>query len=620
MTRWILGVVAAIGLAGMVGPGWAAAQSQAEKTVAFIKDAQSRMEKAYEYANRTRWVQQTYITEDTEFLATEGKKRVAQVLLEVAEEARGYSTEGLMPDQKRQLEFIQKARFLSEGFGLPSPVDPDEAAELSQLSSELDTMYGTGKYCKESGECLSDYDIAAIMGSSRDPDELLEAWTGWRKVAIPMRDKYARLVTLANKGARNLGFDDLGVMWRSTYDMPEDEFPAFVDGLWEDVAPLYKSLQCHVRAKLEDHYGADFMPDNGMIPAHILGDIWGQLWPNIYDLVATDDTSGTIDIGPALKEKIPDARALTKTSESLFTSLGMRPLPESFWEKSLFDKPRDREVQCYGSAWDVTAKDVRVLMCTNVSPNHLWAMHHELGHVYYFIAYEDKPFLYRSGANPSFHEALGDFIALSLSPKYLKRLELIDQVPPAEADVNILLRQALHKVAVLPFTVMMDRWRWSVFDGTVKPDEYSKAWWALRETYQGVTAPVERTAEDFDPGAKYHIVRSWPYTRYFLAQLLQFQLFEKACEMAGHKGPLHRCSIYGNKKVGEKLSAMLALGSSVPWPDALEAFTGTREMSAQPLLDYFAPLKAWLDDENKGRACGWTVPEKSAKIRASMAY
>jgi peptidyl-dipeptidase A len=489
---------------------------------------------------------------------------------------------------------------------MPAPDDPAGASELTTIASNLEAAYGTGKYCPEDGECKDLGELENLMASSRDPDALLDAWLGWRTIAPPMRDGYARFVDLMNQGARALGFADTGALWRSGYDMPPEEFAAELDRLWGQVRPLYEQLHCYVRAELAELYGPDVVPPDGLIPAHVVGNMWAQSWLNIYPEVAPADAGAAYDLTEILREEGFDPLRMTRTGEAFFTSLGFPPLPETFWERSLFTKPRDREVVCHPSAWDVDEKeDLRLKMCIEIDQEDFATIHHELGHNFYQRAYNHQPFLYRNSANDGFHEAIGDAIALSVTPSYLVEIGLLDEEPDASADVGLLLKMALDKVAFVPFGLLIDQWRWKVFSGEVPPERYNAAWWELRETYQGIGPPVERTEEDFDPGAKYHVPGNTPYTRYFLAHILQFQFHRALCEAAGWEGPLHRCSIYADPAAGGRLRAMLAMGSSRPWPDALAVVTGQRQMDATAILDYFAPLQEWLEEQNAGRTCGW---------------
>jgi peptidyl-dipeptidase A len=398
-------------------------------------------------------------------------------------------------------------------------------------------------------------------------------------------------------------------MWRSGYDMPADDFAKLTDKLWLEVKPLYDELHTYVRTQLNKKYGDAVQGKTGAIRADLLGNMWAQEWGDIYDIVAPAG-SGDIgyDIGELLKAKKVDEIGMVKIGEGFFSSLGFAPLPESFYARSQFLKPADREVVCHASAWNIdNVDDLRIKMCIKINSNDFVTVHHELGHNYYQRAYNKQSYLHLNGANDGFHEAIGDAIALSITPEYLVQIGLLDasKVPSADKDNGLLLRQAMDKVAFLPFSVIVDKWRWGVFAGDIKPADYNTAWTKLRTQYQGIVPPVTRDVSAFDAGAKYHVPGNTPYTRYFLARILQFQFYKAACDAAGWKGPLHRCSFYGNKEVGKRLNAMLEMGASKPWPDALEAFTGSREMSGKAMLEYFAPLMKWLKTQNKGAKKGW---------------
>ncbi|MBO9712891.1 M2 family metallopeptidase [Sphingomonas sp.] len=555
-------------------------------------------------ANRVAWINATYITDDTDALAAEYGARGTEMAVRYALEAAKYQAiKDLSPDTRRKLDMLRSA------ITLPAPTRDGAAAALSEISTRLSSAYGKGKGTLN-GKPISGSDIEAAMGTSRNPEELKEMWTSWHdNVGAPMRNDFARMTGIANEGARELGFSDVGTMWRSSYDMPPEEFAKLTDKLWEEVKPLYESLHTYVRRKLAEKYGAAVQDRSGPIRADLLGNMWAQEWGNIYDIVAPAGAGDLgYDTGDLLKAKGYDWKKMVETGEGFYSSLGFEKLPESFWQRSQFLKPADREVICHASAWDLDDKnDVRIKMCIKVNSDDFVTIHHELGHNYYQRAYQAQTLLYRNGANDGFHEAIGDFIALSITPDYLVQIGLLDpsKVPSEDKDVGLLLRQAMDKVAFLPFGLLIDKWRWGVFSGQIKPEHYEAAWNALRLQYQGIVPPEPRDETRFDPGAKYHVASSVPYTRYFLARLLQFQFFKAACDQAGWKGPLHRCSFYGNKEVGARLNKMLEMGASKPWPDALEAFTGSREISGKALMEYFAPLKAWLDEQNKGEAQGW---------------
>ncbi|HXY42515.1 MAG TPA: M2 family metallopeptidase, partial [Vicinamibacteria bacterium] len=448
--------------------------------------------------------------------------------------------------------------------------------------------------------------IEKRMAESRDPAGLRDVWVGWHRIAPPMRPRYARFVELANQGARDLGFSDLGAMWRSNYDMPPEAFARETERLWQQVQPLYLALHAYVRSRLAEKYGPSLVPPDGPIPAHLLGNLWAQTWGDVYPLVAPEHSDPGYDLTALLQAKKVDAREMVRYAERFFTSLGFEPLPKTFWERSLFVKPADREVVCHASAWDVdNDQDLRIKACLEATAEDFVTVHHELGHNFYQRAYRQQPFLFRNGANDGFHEAIGDTIALSVTPAYLQRAGLLDHAPRADADVALLLRQALDKVAFLPFGLLIDEWRWKVFSGAVTPADYNAAWWELKERRQGVAPPVPRSEADFDPGAKYHVPANVPYARYFLADILQFQFHRALCRTAGQAGPLHTCSIYGNRAAGERLAKMLEMGQSRPWPEALFAVTGERQMDAGALVEYFAPLQRWLDEQNRGKKVGY---------------
>ena len=567
----------------------------------FLADATQRLFDLSIEAGRAQWVQSTFITYDTEILAAKRNEAVLNVGVDLAKQASRFDGVQLDPDTRRQIELLKR------GLVLPAPSDPAKTAELTRLAATLEGKYGSGKYCPPGGgECKTLPDLEDVMTSSRDPKALLEAWTGWHSISPPMRNDYARLVEIANQGARELGYKDTGALWRSKYDMPPDDFAKELDRLWTQVKPLYDSLHCYVRAQLNKKYGNDVVPLDQPIPAHLLGNMWAQTWDNVYDLVAPPNSDPGFDLTERLQSKKVDPKGMVRYGEGFFKSLGFAPLPDTFWERSLFTQPKDRDVVCHASAWSIDYKDdLRIKMCIKINDEDFRTIHHELGHNFYQRAYNQQPFLYQDSANDGFHEAVGDTIALSVTPDYLKQVGLIDQVPDPSKDLGLLMKKALDKVAFLPFGLIIDQWRWKVFSGEVKPSDYNKGWWDLRVKYEGIRPPVARSEKDFDPGAKYHVPGNTPYMRYFLADILQFQLHRGLCQAAGYKGPLHRCSIYNNKQAGARLAKMLEMGQSRPWPEALKVVTGQDKMDATAIIDYFAPLKTWLDQQNQGQKCGW---------------
>ena len=583
-----------------------------------VQDAQSFMQKAeaellslYNEGQRAQWIEETYITPDTETQAARAQDRIIARTTELVKQAKQFEALDLPPDLRRKLLLLRLS------LGLPAPDDPALRQKATEVAASLDGSYGAGKYCPgpDQTKCMGIDEIDVAMAKSRDPKELAELWQGWHKVGAPMRERYTQLVQLSNQGAKQIGFDDTGVLWRSGYDMPAGDFSADLERFWTQVAPLYHELHTYVRRKLIEKYGNAAERSDGMIPAHLLGNMWAQEWGNIYDVVAPSTAFQSPDVGEILQSRKTDARGVVTYGEHFFESLGFDPLPDTFWQRSMLTKPHDRDVVCHASAWDVDSEtDVRLKLCIHGTTDDFTTVHHELGHNYYQLAYRHQPVLFRGGANDGFHEAIGDSIALSITPQYLKQVGLSDRIPPTSADIPLLLRTALDKVAFLPFGLLIDKWRWQVFSGEVKPADYNKAWWALREKYQGVAPPVARSEEDFDPGAKYHIPSNTPYIRYFLARIYQFQFYKAMCDASGYKGPLNRCSFFGSKEAGARLKAMLEMGQSKPWPEAMHVMTAQDKADASALLEYFQPLMAWLKEQNRGHESDWTPPANPLSV------
>jgi peptidyl-dipeptidase A len=567
----------------------------------FVETANDRLLELMVDYSLADWSRATNITDDTERIASKANDRVMTANAQLAKEAARFRGLQLPAEIERQLKVLRLSLTIAP------PADRKESAELARILAEMEGIYGKGKYCPSDGKpCLDLIETSQILAKSRDPKELAAAWAGWHAIAKPIRAPFQRYVELSNKGARELGFKDTGAMWRSKYDMSPDDYAKEVDRLWEQVKPLYISLHTYVRNKLREQYGDSVVPANGPIPAHLLGNMWAQEWSALYPMLAPKDADPGFDLTKILNERKVDAKQMVRYGEQFFSSLGFAPLPPTFWTRSQFLKPRDREVVCHASAWHIDyQEDIRIKMCININDEDFTTVHHELGHNYYQRAYRNQPYLYRDSANDGFHEAIGDTIALSVTPEYLVKLGFLEKSPDPSKDIGLLLRRALDKVAFLPFGLLVDKWRWQVFSGEVPAGKYNEAWWKLRRQYQGVAPAAGRGEDEFDAGAKYHVPGNTPYSRYFLAAILQFQMHRGLSQIAGCKDPLHRCSIYGNKEAGARLEKMLAMGLSKPWPEALEVVTGQKQMDATAMLDYFAPLKKWLDEQNRGKASGW---------------
>ncbi len=590
-------IITGMSCAGTSVPAPAAADAKK-----FLDSVDETMKRLQIEQNRTGWVAQNFITDDTEAINARVTLGLINAIARFAKESTRFDKVDVPPDERRQLNLLKLSLVMA------TPEDAKEAEELTTIMARLEATYGKGKWCAAPAKpesCLNIDDITKIMATSRDEKRLREVWEGWHTVSPPMRKDYVRFAELSNKGAKELGFADTGAMWRAKYDMPADDFTKELDRLWDQVRPLYLELHAYVRMKLREKYGAS-VPAGGPMPAHLLGNIWAQDWSNVYPLVAPASADAGYSLTDILKRRTMGALDMVRTGERFYTSLGFAPLPKTFWERSLFLRPKDREVVCHASAWDIDLEaDLRIKMCIDQTDEDFTTIHHELGHNFYQRAYKVLPILFRRGANDGFHEAIGDTIALSVTPEYLVRIGLLDKAPDSSRDIGLLMSRALSKVAFLPFGLLVDQWRWKVFSGEVRPADYNKAWWDLRLKYQGVAPPAARGEEFFDPGAKYHVPDNTPYTRYFLASILQFQFHRALAKTAGCTTPLHRCSIYDSKEAGQRLNAMLSMGLSRPWPDALGAISESRQMDASAILDYFAPLKQWLDERTKGQPIGW---------------
>jgi peptidyl-dipeptidase A len=572
----------------------------------FVEQANVELLNLNVEASQAAWTNATDITDEHEKAEAEAGGELAKGITRLIKAARKFEPvlEKLDPDTRRQLTLLKYS-------GQPAPDDPKEAEELAKIGAEMGSLYGKGKVCKQVGRKQQCQDIDAlskVLQKTRKPAEALAAWKGWHdNVGRAERPLFVKFVGLANAGARGVGFADVSEMWKGAYDMPPDAFAAETDRLYTQMKPLYEQLHCYTRRKLNKMYGDKVVPKTGPIPAHLLGNMWAQSWIWLGKELAPFPKEAAVDVTDRLAKGPYDAKAMVKIAEGFYTSLGFPALPATFWERSMFQKPAGKEAVCHASAWDVTfSNDLRIKMCIQRTHEELDVIHHELGHNYYYAAYYKSPILFQGGANDGFHEAIGDTVVLSMTPEYLKEKGLLDKVVKNDKVVlNRQMNKALEKIAFLPFGLLIDRWRWDVFSGKVKPEQYNDHWWALRKQYQGVVSPVARAATDFDPGAKYHVPANVPYTRYFLAAVLQFQFHRSLCKLAGHTGPLHECSIYNNKEAGAAFWKMLQAGASKPWQETLFALTGQREMDATAILDYFAPLQTWLQDQNKGQTCGW---------------
>jgi len=579
--------------------------SKLEELDIFLNEVEKQNLELGPVISSASWISSNFITYDSQKVIADYGTRYTLDALEKARRASSFD-ELEVSDEKRRMLNILKTSFV-----MPPPLDDELAAELSKITTSLEAMYGGGEHCFEDGNCYDLEAFEATIDNSRNPEELLRAWSGWHEISKPMKPMYMRMVEIGNQGANDLGYQNLSDLWFSKYDMPSDEFLIETDRVWEEVKPLYEALHCHVRAKLNEHYGDEIVSNSNPLPVHMLGNMWGQSWSNIYDLVyPKQDEISTVNLTKIIEERNLSEIDMVEYAEDFFISIGFEALPETFWERSLFVKPVDRSVVCHASAWnlDPANNDLRIKMCIEKNEEDFITIHHELGHIFYYQAYNHLPTLFQGGANDGFHEAFGDLLTLSITPEYLKKIDFINQEEAdlAEEDfIGLLMKQALEGVVIIPWALMLDKWRAGIFKGDITEDNLNESWWEMRKNYQGIVPPSERSEAYFDAGAKYHIPGNTPYTRYYLARIMQYQFHEALCKESGFEGYLHECSVYGNKDAGEKIISTMAIGQSLPWQDAFEKITGSRELSGESILSYYAPLKTWLDEQNQNRTCGW---------------
>ena len=572
----------------------------------FLANVESENKKDGPVIYSASWISSNFITYDSQkVIADYGTKSTLKSLQRSREAA---SFDGLDTSKENQ----RMLNILKSSFVMPPPLDEELASELSEITTSLEAMYGSGEYCFDDEECYDLEAFESIIDNSRDPKELLRAWEGWHEIGKPMKPMYMRMVDIGNQGSVDLGYEGLSDLWFSKYDMPAEDFLDDTDRVWSEVKPLYDALHCHVRAKLNEHYGDEVISKTGPLPVHMLGNMWGQSWSNIYDLVYEEKSdSKYIDVTKIINEKSLSEIEMVEYAEDFFISMGFKPLPKTFWERSLFVKPRDRSVVCHASAWnlDPANNDLRIKMCIEKNEEDFITIHHELGHIFYYQAYNHIPTVFQAGANDGFHEAFGDLLTLSITPDYLVDIGFISEDDAEEAKkdpIGLLMKQALDGVVIVPWALMLDKWRSGVFDGDINESNLNSSWWSLREEYQGINTSYERSENYFDPGAKYHIPGNTPYTRYYLASIMQYQFHEALCNLIDYDGYLHECSIYGNKEAGDRIISTMAMGQSLPWQEAFENLTGSRQLSGKSIMNYYAPLKEWLDEENKNRTCGWS--------------
>ncbi|XP_053436341.1 angiotensin-converting enzyme 2 [Nycticebus coucang] len=609
-----------------------AAQSTTEEQAkTFLDNFNREAEELSHQGALASWNYNTNITEENVQKMNEAEGKRSAFYEEQSKLSQTYPLEGIQNRTvKRQLKALQQRG--------SSALSADKNKRLSTILNAMSTIYSTGKVCKPNNpqECLLlEPGLEEIMANSRDYSERLWAWEGWRaEVGKQLRPLYEEYVDLKNEMARANNYEDYGDYWRADYDAEgEDGYDYNRSQLIEDVEhiftqikPLYEHLHAYVRTKLMNTYPSHISP-TGCLPAHLLGDMWGRFWTNLYSLAVPFEQKPNIDVTDAMVSQGWDAQRIFKEAENFFVTVGLPRMTQGFWQNSMLTEPEDgQKVVCHPTAWDLGKGDFRIKMCTKVTMDDFLTAHHEMGHIQYDMAYAVQPFLLRSGANEGFHEAVGEIMSLSAAtPKHLQSIGLLppDFQDDNETEINFLLKQALTIVGTLPFTYMLEKWRWMVFKGEIPKDQWMKKWWEMKQEIVGVVEPMPHDETYCDPASLFHVSNDYSFIRYYTRTIYQFQFQEALCQAAQHQGPLHKCDISNSIEAGQKLLNMMSLGKSEPWTLALENVVGTRNMNVSPLLTYFEPLFTWLKEQNRNSFVGWNTDwspyaDQSIKVRISL--
>ncbi|XP_074428986.1 angiotensin-converting enzyme 2 [Larus michahellis] len=615
------------GLSAVVTP-----QDVTQQAQMFLQEFNGRAEIISYESSLASWNYNTNITDETAQKMAEADTKWSAFYDEASRNASSFPLTSIQdPLTRLQIQALQDRG--------SSVLSPEKYSRLSTVLNTMSTIYSTGTVCKinNPSECLVlEPGLDVIMANSTDYHERLWAWEGWRAgVGRMMRPLYEEYVELKNEVAKLNSYSDYGDYWRANYeaDYPEaykysrDQLIEDVEKTFEQIKPLYEQLHAYVRHRLEQVYGPKFISSTGCLPAHLLGDMWGRFWTNLYDLTVPYPAQPNIDVTSAMSEKKWDAIKIFKAAEAFFTSIGLYKMTDDFWNKSMLTEPTDgRKVVCHPTAWDLGQNDYRIKMCTKVTMDDFLTAHHEMGHIEYDMAYSTQPFLLRGGANEGFHEAVGEIMSLSAAtPQHLKSLDLLEPTfqEDEETEINFLLKQALTIVGTMPFTYMLEKWRWMVFRGEITKQEWTKRWWEMKREIVGVVEPVPHDETYCDPAALFHVANDYSFIRYYTRTIYQFQFQEALCKAANHTGPLHTCDITNSTAAGQNLRELLELGRSKPWTQALESVTGEKYMNAAPLLHYFEPLYKWLQKNNSGRYIGWKTDwapyfDNAIKVRISL--
>ncbi|NP_001269290.1 angiotensin-converting enzyme 2 precursor [Chinchilla lanigera] len=608
-----------------------AAQSTEEQAKTFLDNFNEKAEDLSYQSSLASWNYNTNITEENVQKMNEAGALWSAFYEQQSNLAKAYPLQEIQNlTVKRQLQALQHSG--------SSVLSAEKNNQLNTILNTMSTIYSTGKVCNPNNlqECLLlEPGLDDIMSNSKDYNERLWAWEGWRsEVGKQMRPLYEEYVALKNEMAKANNYEDYGDYWRADYeaegadgyDYSRNQLIEDVERTFAEIKPLYEQLHAYVRAKLMEAYPSRISP-TGCLPAHLLGDMWGRFWTNLYALTIPFQQKPNIDVTDAMGNQSWDAERIFKEAEKFFVSVGLPHMTQGFWQNSMLTEPGDgRKVVCHPTARDLGKDDFRIKMCTKVTMDHFLTAHHEMGHIQYDMAYAIQPFLLRNGANEGFHEAVGEIMSLSAAtPKHLKSIGLLppDFQEDSETEINFLLKQALTIVGTLPFTYMLEKWRWMVFRGEIPKEQWMKKWWEMKREIVGVVEPVPHDETYCDPASLFHVSNDYSFIRYYTRTIYQFQFQEALCQAAKHVGPLHKCDISNSTEAGQKLLNMLRLGKSEPWTLALENVVGAKNMDVRPLLNYFEPLFKWLKDQNKNASVGWSTEwspysGESIKVRISL--
>ncbi|CRK96558.1 CLUMA_CG009925, isoform A [Clunio marinus] len=548
-----------------------------------------------------QWAFETNVNEVTQIDALAAQQRYSDYMRSIWEQIKLIDKTSLYDENlHRQLKLLASIG--------PSALPADQLDRYNRIINDMLAIYNSATICgyEQPFQCslrLQPH-LKEIMAKSRDWDELTWVWTEWRrKAGKPIRDLFEQLTDLTNEAANYNNYKDAAEYWSFQFDTPNFRYE--MEDVWKEILPLYEQLHTYVRRKLREFYGPDKINRNAPLPAHILGNMYGQSW-NILDITVPYPGRSNLDVTPAMRAQGYSPLIMFQLGEEFFTSMNMTAMPPEFWAHSIFEEPVDRPVLCQPSAWDFcNGADYRIKMCTDVTHKDFVTVHHELAHIQYFLNYHNNPKVFRDGANPGFHDAIGDAISLSITPKHLQGLGLIQKsIDDTAHEINFLFAMAMDKVVFLPYALALEQWRFDVFSKKVHKEQFNCHYWLLREKYGGIKPPVLRSELDFDPGAKYHVPANVPYMKYFFSTVFQFQLHRAMCiaskefDPSNPSKPLHKCSIYRHHEAGHMLKKLMSKGASQPWQHTIQEVMGEGRLDGSAVREYFKPLEEWLRNEN----------------------